>query len=141
MPSDHTESTEIEAPLPYFPWPTSEYNGEWPDGWERKGYLPLDCPNCGRRRLEYALRPDGGGGILLQCEKCHAASFGTKRVACPECEGDPHRFPTQWCPRCVGKHLHGDDEGFIFVADWPEDNKVMLSDLGGTSERPDRDES
>lgn len=33
-------------------------------------YLPLDCPNCGRRRL--LVYPDSQ---RLRCEKCEASEF------------------------------------------------------------------
>jgi hypothetical protein len=54
-----------------------EHEHEWPKGYrEARFYLPLDCPNCGRRRLLYAL-PEGEPfeGILVHCEKCRAASY------------------------------------------------------------------
>ena len=34
-----------------------------------RGYLPVDCPSCGRRRLEYDLLVDGTG-LKVVCEKC-----------------------------------------------------------------------
>jgi ribosomal protein S27E len=33
-------------------------------------YLPMDCPVCGRRRLEYDRRVN-----LIKCEKCGAANW------------------------------------------------------------------
>jgi hypothetical protein len=38
-----------------------------------RGYLPMDCPSCGRRRLEYGLNDDGDV-IYVKCEKCGANS-------------------------------------------------------------------
>lgn len=38
-----------------------------------RGYLPMDCPNCGRRRLEYGINGDGGV-VYIECEKCGANS-------------------------------------------------------------------
>lgn len=38
-----------------------------------RGYLPMDCPTCGRRRLEYGVN-DEGGVIYVECEKCGANS-------------------------------------------------------------------
>lgn len=38
-----------------------------------RGYLPMDCPACGRRRLEYGTN-DEGGVIYVECEKCGANS-------------------------------------------------------------------
>jgi hypothetical protein len=38
-----------------------------------RGYLPMDCPACGRRRLEYGINSDGGV-IYVECEKCGAHS-------------------------------------------------------------------
>jgi predicted nucleic-acid-binding Zn-ribbon protein len=57
----------------------------WPIGWrEAKYYLPLDCPNCGRHRLMYALREDGSEGILVHCEKCRAASYSEDELSLPD---------------------------------------------------------
>lgn len=33
----------------------------------------MDCPNCGRRRLEYGVNAEGGV-IYVECEKCGANS-------------------------------------------------------------------
>ena len=41
-------------------------DGEW-----ATAYLPLDCPRCGRHRLEYGFR---AGAIRVRCEKCKASS-------------------------------------------------------------------
>ena len=38
-----------------------------------RGYLPMDCPTCGRRRLEYGVN-DEGGVIYVECEKCSSNS-------------------------------------------------------------------
>jgi transposase-like protein len=35
----------------------------------RTGYLPMDCPRCGRRRLEYFINDDGALH-RVKCEKC-----------------------------------------------------------------------
>lgn len=37
------------------------------------GYLPLDCPVCARRRLEYGTNDDGVA-TYIECEKCGANS-------------------------------------------------------------------
>lgn len=38
-----------------------------------RGYLPMPCPSCGRRRLEYGI--NGGGDVIyVACEKCGANS-------------------------------------------------------------------
>jgi hypothetical protein len=59
-----------------------EYVHAWPEGWrEARCYLPLECPNCRRLRLLYALRIDGSEGILVHCEKCGLSSH-------PETEPD-----------------------------------------------------
>ena len=34
-----------------------------------RSYLPLDCPVCDRRRLEYHTN-DGGDVTAIRCEKC-----------------------------------------------------------------------
>lgn len=39
------------------------------------GYAPMDCPHCGRSRLEYYLK--GTTLIMLRCEKCHIANWRT----------------------------------------------------------------
>lgn len=36
-------------------------------------YLPMDCPVCGRRRLEYRTN-DNGNVVEIKCEKCGASS-------------------------------------------------------------------
>jgi hypothetical protein len=38
-----------------------------------RGYLPMDCPTCGRLRLEYGVNDDGGV-VYVECEKCGANS-------------------------------------------------------------------
>lgn len=37
-----------------------------------QAYLPMDCPLCGRRRLEYRLRQGADGWLVdaINCEKC-----------------------------------------------------------------------
>lgn len=34
-----------------------------------RSYLPLDCPACGRHRLEYRTNADGNV-VQVKCEKC-----------------------------------------------------------------------
>jgi hypothetical protein len=34
-----------------------------------RSYLPLDCPKCGRHRLEYRTNADGNV-VQVKCEKC-----------------------------------------------------------------------
>lgn len=56
-----------------------------------RGYLPMDCPTCGRTRLEYGVN-DEGGVIYIECEKCGANSDdGT--LWTPR-DGKPH--PSLW---------------------------------------------
>lgn len=38
-------------------------------GEDRLGYLPLDCPQCARRRVTYKLAP-AGHVVSVECEKC-----------------------------------------------------------------------
>ena len=38
-----------------------------------RGYLPMDCPVCGRHRLEYGVN-DEGGVVYVRCEKCGSDS-------------------------------------------------------------------
>jgi len=49
---------ELVLPDEYYETPTCESSG----------YAPMDCPNCGRHRLEYYIK----NGVLeqLKCEKC-----------------------------------------------------------------------
>lgn len=39
------------------------------------GYLPIDCPACGRLRLEYGTN-EAGHVVYVECEKCGASSDG-----------------------------------------------------------------
>lgn len=55
------------------------------------GYLPFDCPACGRRRLEYGT--NGKDGVVyVECEKCHANSddetLNLKRAESRKEQGD-----------------------------------------------------
>jgi len=38
-----------------------------------RGYLPMDCPTCGRRRLQYGINIEGAV-VYVECEKCNANS-------------------------------------------------------------------
>jgi hypothetical protein len=64
---------------------------------------------AGATRLGFAL-------LLRFFERCHAASFEVRRVACPVCESKAAEAGADLCERCVGSHLHDEDAGFIFVA-------------------------
>ena len=47
----------------------------WPDHlfYFPVGYAPIDCPVCGRRRVEYG-NSEAGRLVYLRCEKCGANS-------------------------------------------------------------------
>lgn len=53
------------------PVPSTEENDNYIDF--PRGYLPMDCPACGRHRLEYGVNSDGAV-IYVKCEKCGANS-------------------------------------------------------------------
>ena len=53
-----------------------------------RGYLPMDCPACGRRRLEYGVNKEGGV-VFIECEKCGSNSedgFPVNRPPAPSPE-------------------------------------------------------
>lgn len=45
-----------------------------------EAYLPMDCPNCGRRRLLVSYDPNGKPRFTLRCEKCGATSFDCHEI-------------------------------------------------------------
>jgi transcription elongation factor Elf1 len=62
-----------------------------------RGYLPMDCPTCGRRRLEYGVNTEGGV-IYVECEKCGANS-DDETLWTPR-DGKPH--PSLWSTQEAG---------------------------------------
>jgi hypothetical protein len=56
-------------PVPCFSCPSFEEQKEAVQASECATYLPMDCPICGRRRLELI-----DGGKIVRCEKCTTSS-------------------------------------------------------------------
>ena len=48
---------------------TQEEESAQDEQYHSSGYLPMDCPVCGRRRLEWFANKEGAI-ILVKCEKC-----------------------------------------------------------------------
>jgi uncharacterized protein (DUF983 family) len=76
-PSVPSESGRTPLPEPVARW-------RW--------YLPLDCPACGRHRLEYRTN-DGGNVVQVKCEKCGFDSAHDEsapaRTQTPRSAGEP----------------------------------------------------
>jgi len=62
--------------MKYYNW---EGDDDPPEG-ECRGYLPMDCPNCGRHRLEYYVN-EKGAVINVVCEKCRVWNWEREDVS------------------------------------------------------------
>lgn len=54
-------------------------------------YLPMDCPECGRTRLEVFYDPEGKPPFTVECEKCGASAFD-----CDDAEHSAGGIHRQW---------------------------------------------
>lgn len=78
------------------------------------GYMPIDCPSCGRARLQLFVRemrqrkfnekvePIEPPTFALQCEKCRAIQW--------DCDPDEHSKGSPHHEKATGYQLEQDDE-------------------------------